>query len=279
MPRIQEMKKLLDNLHVMQMELHRLLRYPFLPRRGEFRENSAIDAALALQSRLFVGFQNGAVAFQIVPRPPWRRPSADARQVAARLVRVVVRSRSVADLAGEFEAVRRPAARGAARRFCRLESERTRFVVEFSPDQAVDFEDDAGRLIRLRYVPSYRPEHSSGGLAYGLLSPEEERTPDIALEVFPPGDRNSPVPELIVVFDAKYTSMPHYQKLEEVRLKYSKIGVFETGHVLSRQVWALVPLDALSAAASSAPNGQRIAQSTTAASGRNATICLARRSA
>jgi hypothetical protein len=131
--------------------------------------------------------------------------------------------------------------RGRGSPFRRLASERSRFVVEFSPDQAVDFEDDAGRLVRLRYVPSYRPEHASGGLAYGLLSPEEERTPDIALEVFPPGDRSNPVPELIVVFDAKYSSLPHYQKLEEVRLKYSKIGVFETGRVLSRQVWALVP--------------------------------------
>jgi hypothetical protein len=114
-------------------------------------------------------------------------------------------------------------------------------VVEFTPDQAADFEDETGRLVRLRYVPSYRPEHASGGLAYGLLSPEEERTPDIALEVFPSANRDAAVPELIIVFDAKYTSMPHIRKLEEVRLKYSKIGLFETGHVLSRQVWALVP--------------------------------------
>jgi hypothetical protein len=125
--------------------------------------------------------------------------------------------------------------------FRRLEAERTRFVVEFTPDQAVDFEDDTGRLVRLRYVPSYRDEEASGGLAYGLLSSEEERTPDIALEIFPIGDRSNPVPDLIAVFDAKYTSVPHRNKLEEVRLKYGKIGVFATGLVLSRQVWALVP--------------------------------------
>ena len=78
-----------------------------------------------------------------------------------------------------------PSGRGSP--FRRLEAERTRFVVELAPDQAVDFEDDAGfGWSRLRYIPSYRPEPASGGLAYGLLSPEEEeRTPDIALESLP----------------------------------------------------------------------------------------------
>ena len=46
---------------------------------------------------------------------------------------------------------------------------------------------------------------------------------------------------MIIVFDAKYSMVPHIHKLEEVRLKYGKIGLFETGTVLSRQVWALVP--------------------------------------
>ncbi|HVK12655.1 MAG TPA: hypothetical protein VM597_28150, partial [Gemmataceae bacterium] len=100
---------------------------------------------------------------------------------------------------------------------------------------------ESGRLVRLRYVPSYRREADSVGSAVGLLSPDQERTPDLALEVFAPGARDNPVPELIVVLDAKYTTQPHSRKLDEVRLKYDKIGVFETGRVLSRQVWAIVP--------------------------------------
>ena len=114
-------------------------------------------------------------------------------------------------------------------------------MVEFAADQAVDFEDGAGRLIRLRFQPSYRQEGTSGGLAYGLLSTEEERTPDVSIEVFSDPARGDPAPDVILIFDAKYTSVPHYRKLEEVRQKYGRVGVFETGRVLSRQLWALVP--------------------------------------
>ena len=35
--------------------------------------------------------------------------------------------------------------------------------------------------------------------------------------------------------------MPHVQKLNEVQQKYGKIGIFQTGLVLSRQVWAMTP--------------------------------------
>jgi hypothetical protein len=125
--------------------------------------------------------------------------------------------------------------------FRRMQAERDRLLIDFAPDQAVDFEDDRGRLVRMRYVPSYRGIRASQGLAYGLLGPEDERTPDIAVEVFPAGQRGSPVPELLIVMDAKYSSAPHGQKLEEVHRKYGKIGVFKTGRLLSRQVWALAP--------------------------------------
>src|SRR5581483_6295871 len=131
--------------------------------------------------------------------------------------------------------------RGEARHaspFRRLAEERTRFVIEFSPDRIVDFEDADGRLVRLRYQPSYRAAHASG---YGLLGPEHERTPDLALEVFSAPDPNRVVPDLIVVLDAKYTSASQAEKLETVRQKYSKIGIFRTGLILSRPVWALTP--------------------------------------
>src|SRR5262249_41936679 len=36
----------------------------------------------------------------------------------------------------------------------------------------------------------------------------------------------------------------HPDKLDEVRWKYGKIGVFRTGTVLARQVWALAPTPA-----------------------------------
>ncbi len=240
LPRIQETKKLLEKLHAMQTELHRLLRYPFLPRGAELREvpqstpllrsNRAYSSAFKTVLSHFKSFRVRLGEEHLLTRGK-SLPVLYEWWCVLEVLRVLQASLK--------QCTDQPRGRGSP--FRRLDSERTRFVVEFSPDQAVDFEDDAGRLVRLRYVPSYRPEHASGGLAYGLLSPEEERTPDIALEIFAPGDRNNPVPELIIVFDAKYSSLPHYQKLEEVRLKYSKIGVFETGHVLSRQVWALVP--------------------------------------
>src|SRR5262249_30400997 len=118
--------------------------------------------------------------------------------------------------------------------FRRLAEERDRFVVEFEPDQAVDFEDPEGRLVRVRYVPSYR-NHATARGAYGFLGEERERTPDIAVEVFPAGDASGP-PELIIVLDAKYSSESHATKLDEVSRKYGKIGLFRTGRVLSRQV-------------------------------------------
>ena len=49
-------------------------------------------------------------------------------------------------------------------------------------------------------------------------------------------------PELIIVLDAKYSSEAHTVKLDEFSRKYGKIGVFRTGRVLSRQVWAMTPM-------------------------------------
>lgn len=240
LPRILETRKLLDNLHAMRTELHRLTRYPFLPRGAELRDvpqstpllrsNRAYATAYRTVLGHFKSFRVRLGEDHLLMRGK-SLPVLYEWWCALEIMRILQGCLKLCE--------QQPQGRGSP--FRRLEAERTRFVVDFTPDQAVDFEDDAGRFVRLRYVPSYRPEESSGGLAYGLLSPEEERTPDIALEIFPPGDRSNPVPELVSVFDAKYTSVPHRQKLEEVRLKYGKIGVFATGLVLSRQIWALVP--------------------------------------
>lgn len=238
LPRIVELRKLLDNLHAMQTELNRLARYPFLPRGAELREVPP-STPLIRSNRAYASAYRTVLAhfksFRV-------RLGEDYLLTRGKSLPVLYEWWCVLETLRVLQSCLKfcadqPQGRGSP--FRRLEAERTRFVVEFAPDQAVDFEDDAGRLVRLRYVPSYRPEPASGGLAYGLLSPEAERTPDIALEVFPPGGES--VPELIAVFDAKYTTVPHAHKLDEVRLKYGKIGVFETGHVLSRQVWALVP--------------------------------------
>ncbi len=240
LPRILEMRKLLDNLHAMRTELHRLTRYPFLPRGAELRDipqstpllrsNRAYASAYKTVLGHFKSFRVRLGEDHLLTRGK-SLPVLYEWWCALEVMRILQGCLKLCE--------QQPQGRGSP--FRRLEAERTRFVVEFTPDQAVDFEDDTGRLVRLRYVPSYRPEDESGGLAFGLLSPEEERTPDIGLEIYPSGDRTNPVPELIAVFDAKYTSVPHRQKLEEVRLKYGKIGVFATGLVLSRQVWALAP--------------------------------------
>jgi hypothetical protein len=238
LPRIVEMRRLLENLRAMQHDLNRLSRYPFLPRGAELREVPP-STPLLRSNRAYASAYRTVLAhfksFRV-------RLGEEHLLMRGKSLPVLYEWWCVLEVLRVLQGCLKlcadqPQGRGSP--FRRLEAERTRFVVEFAPDQAVDFEDDAGRLVRLRYVPTYRPEHTSGGVAYGLLSPEWQRTPDVALEVFPPGEAS--VPDLIIVLDAKYSSSPHAAKLEEVRLKYGKVGVFETGRVLSRQVWALAP--------------------------------------
>jgi len=239
-PRIVELRKLLDHLFVMRHDVTRLSRYEFLPRGAVLREmptstpllrsNRAYSSAYRTVLSHFKAFRVRLGEDHLLMRGK-SLPVLYEWWCVLEVLRVLQSCLTLCE--------NQPSGRGSP--FRQLEAERTRFVVEFEPDQAVDFEDDSGRLVRLRYVPSYRPTQSSGGSAYGLLGLEEERTPDLAIEVFSSGDRSDSVPEFIIVFDAKYTSQPHVRKLEEVRLKYGKIGRFETGLVLSRQVWALVP--------------------------------------
>lgn len=238
-PRIVEMKKLLDQFSGLRRDVARLLRYPFLavgvelrdvpPSTPLIRSHRAYGAAYRVILSHFRSFRVRLDGGHLLTRGK-SMPVLYEWWCALDVLRAL---RACLQWKAD-----QPAGRGNL--FRPNDSGRPGFVVEFATDQAADFEDAAGRLVRLRYVPSYRREVDSGGSAYGLLSPESERTPDLAIEVFG-HDRDNPVPELIIVLDAKYTTQPHSRKLEEVRLKYDKIGVFDTGHVLSRQVWALVP--------------------------------------
>ena len=240
LPRIEELKRLLESLKAMQGELARLRRYPFLPPGGVLRE-------VPPSTPLFRSHRAYASAFRVLMGhfTSFRVRLDDTHLLTrGKSLPVLYEWWCVLEVLRVLQGCLRRgggSAEGRGSPFRRLEAERACFVVEFAADQAVDFEDENGRLVRLRYVPSYRPESESGGLGYGLLSPEVERTPDVALEVFGLADRSSTAPELVIVFDAKYTSDPHRKKLDEVRLKYGKIGLFRTGRVLSRQVWALVP--------------------------------------
>jgi hypothetical protein len=154
----------------------------------------------------------------------------------------------------------------------RLAQEGRRFTIEFAPDQAINFTDNRGARVRFRYQPAYLAGAGEAGPAVAVLEAGSLRTPDIALEIYPartapsPGEgrvcphcgkvlepqpprTSSPdLPELIVIFDAKYSSMPQWDKMKEVAGSYSKIGDARTGRILSRQVWALTPTDAAGAA-------------------------------
>jgi hypothetical protein len=237
LPRIEELKRLLENLSALERELAGLRRYPFLARDAELREMPQSTPLFRMRKAYAGAFKVIVAHFQAY------RYSLDGEHLLmrAKSLPVLYEWWCVLEvlrcLQGALELRTQPFGQGSP--FQRLEEERDRFVVEFTANQHVDFADDAGRVVRLRYIPSYRSAFESRGLTFGLLGPEPELTPDITLEIYP--DATSPTPELILVFDAKYSSLPQQKKLDEVRSKYGKIGVFRTGRVLSRQVWALTP--------------------------------------
>jgi hypothetical protein len=237
LPRIEELKRLLESLTALEGELAGLRRYPFLARDAELRE-------MPQSTPLFRTRKAYAGAFKVIVNHfQAYRFSLDGGHLLmrAKSLPVLYEWWCVLEvlrcLQGALQLRTQPFGQGSP--FQRLEEERDRFVVEFTPNQHIDFADDAGHMVRLRYVPSYRSASESRGRTFGLLGPEPELTPDIALEIYP--DATSPTPELVIVFDAKYSSQPQQKKLDEVRSKYGKIGIFRTGRVLSRQVWALTP--------------------------------------
>jgi len=117
-------------------------------------------------------------------------------------------------------------------------STNTQFSLDLSANRAVDFEDALGNRVRFRYQPEYRSVLSG----IGLLDGATLRTPDMALEIFAATNRG-PIPDGILVLDAKYTHIGHLQKLAEMGQKYGRIGDPRTGRVLSRYVWALTPAE------------------------------------
>jgi hypothetical protein len=242
LPRIQELKSLLVIVGTMGRELAELLESPFLPPAPPLRSVPPSTPLLRHHKAYSSAFKTITMHFQAF------RVQVDDKHLVlrARSLPVLYEWWCLLEVLRSLRACLRYAQVedfGPNSPFRRLAEERDRFVLEFKPDQAIDFEDATGRLVRVRYVPSYR------GLAtarevYGFLAEHSERTPDIAIEIFSPGDTSGGPPELIIVLDAKYSSEPHLVKLDEVNRKYGKIGVFQTGKVLSRQVWALTTMPA-----------------------------------
>jgi hypothetical protein len=118
-----------------------------------------------------------------------------------------------------------------------LTADGRRFTLEFTPNQSIEFGDALGHRLRFRYEPLYTAQDSER--VPSVLDSKSRRTPDLAIEITPPG--GGPLPDLIVILDAKYTSRSPWEKMLEVASKYSRIGDPVTGRLLSRQVWALTP--------------------------------------
>jgi hypothetical protein len=244
LPRIQELQHLLISVDAMGRELSELRNSPFLPPAAPLRGVPASTPLLRYHKAYSSAFKTISIHFQAF------RVQVDDKHLVLRarslpvlyewwcLLEVLRCLRGCLGFAQAEDF-------GPNSPFRRLAEERDRFVLEFQPDQSIDFEDAAGRLVRVRYVPSYRGL-ATAREAYGFLAEFSERTPDISIEIYSPGDTTGGPPELIIVLDAKYSSEPHPIKLDEVSRKYGKIGVFRTGKVLSRQVWAMTTMPAAS---------------------------------
>jgi hypothetical protein len=236
LPRIEELSRLLTQLDALDREVERLRRYAFLPPGKPLRE-------LPPATQRVRSIRPYRAAYQaIVSHFRSYRTTLDnvSLLTRAKSLPVLYEWWCALQVIRSLRGCLRPRGdpTGAASPFRRLVEERTRLVIEFAPDQQIDFEDEAGRLVRLRYQPRYTAEAGSDE-DYGLLGGKGERTPDFALEIFSAPELHRAIPDVLVILDAKYTSASQQEKLEEVQLKYGKIGVFRTGRLLSRQVWAL----------------------------------------
>jgi hypothetical protein len=243
LPRIEELNNLLGIVNLMGHELAELRRSPFLPPTRPLQHVPPSTPLLRSHKAYTSAFKTIVNHFQAF------RVQVDDKHLVlrARSLPVLYEWWCLLEVLRSLRGCLRYAQAedfGPHSPFRRLAEERDRFIVEFQPDQSVDFEDASGRLVRCRYIPSYRGMLNSRGSAYGFLAEYRERTPDIAIEIFAPGDTSGGPPELIIVLDAKYSSEPHLVKLDEVNRKYGKIGIFQTGKVLSRQVWAMTTMPA-----------------------------------
>jgi hypothetical protein len=229
-PRIDECRRMTRLAEHAETEVNRLAQYPFLPPGSPLtflpaatplvRSHRAYAGAYRVIAEHFAGHRLRIDAAHLITR--------------ARSVPVLYEWWCALEVLRVLRGYLLPSGSSSLGR--RLETEQGRYVVDFAPDQKIDFTDAAGRLVRFRYQPAYHPPGSAD--RYGLLGRGALRTPDMAVEIF---DDDRPVPGLIIVFDAKYTSAPHLAKLDAVKLKYDRLGEFATGRVLSRQIWAMVP--------------------------------------
>jgi hypothetical protein len=240
LPRIEELQKLLTSVTAMERDLARLRTHAFLPGGAQLREVPQATPLIRSHKAYASAFKVIVMHFMAY------RVHLDDQHLLMRAKSLPVLYEwwcmlEVLHLLQSCLSLSKSTAGEVGSPFRRRAEERERFVIEFDEDQAVDFRDEQGWLIRLRYVPHYQSGRDSRGRTYGQLGQEGERTPDIALEIFPPAPQQLNTPELIIVLDAKYSSVSHQQKLEEVKRKYAKLGVFKSGRVLSRQVWALTP--------------------------------------
>src|SRR5262245_20533519 len=243
LPRIEELNNLLKVVEAMGRDLADLQQSPFLPPTPPLRHVPPSTPLLRHHKAYSSAYKTIATHFQAF------RGQVDDKHLVmrAKSLPLLYEWWCLLEVLRSLRACLRYAQAedfGPNSPFRRLAEERDRFVLEFQPDQSIDFEDAAGRLVRCRYVPSYRGLATARGATYGLLAEHSERTPDISIEIFPPRDTSGGPPELIIVLDAKYSSEPHLVKLDEVNRKYGKIGIFQTGKVLSRQVWALTTMPA-----------------------------------
>lgn len=238
LPRIRELETELEALSRLDGEMVTLLRLPFLPPAEPLREVPRVTPLFRSHRAYADAFRTMVAHFQSF------RVSLDGGHLLARARSLPVLYEwwcclEVLRLLTQLLALD-GGDTGEDSPFRRLTAQRDRFVVEFATDQHLDFHDRTGRLVRLRYVPRYLNRFQRSAGDFGLLGPEPEMTPDLAIEVFETSSDAAP-PVLIVVLDAKYSLLPHVQLLERVRSKYGRIGTFATGAVLSRQVWALAP--------------------------------------
>jgi len=236
LPRIDELNRLLASVATLDRELTGLWRFSFLARGALLRAEPAATPLFRARRAYAEAYQTMVSHFRTY------RVRVDEEHLLTRAKSLPVLYewwcvlQVMRGLQGALRLREQP---GTGSPFQCLREDRDTFVVEFASDQRVDFVDMAGRLVRLRYQPSYRSRRESHGAGYGWLGREHERTPDVAIEIYG-ADATLP-PELVIVFDAKYSSVPHAEKLREVKDKYDRIGVHRTGRVLSRQVWALTP--------------------------------------
>jgi hypothetical protein len=239
LPRIQEIQGLLNQLDATDRDLAYLRRYPFLPPSERLREVPPATPLIRSHRAYAGAYKVIAAHFQAF------RVRLDDQHLLmrAKSLPLLYEYWCVLEVLRILQTCLQPCSTGGEERslFRQLAEERNCFVVEFAADHAIDFLDTQQRRVRLRYVPLYRSWSAHRDATCGLLGDETERTPDLAIEIYPAGTGLDAAPELIVVLDAKYSSQPHHVKLDEVQRKYGKIGVFRTGRVLSRQVWAMTP--------------------------------------